>query len=218
MRSMTRSRSARAFTIFEMIIAMFIMAIVMSVAALEFQSVIYQHMFLESHLTAEQQARVAIAKVSGAARQTSVDISDFPTPPPPVIQPASTPGPILEFYQVASLQPGEMPTPGGIPKPCYNTVTIALNKQIGETVGTIEETIAPVSGPCVPAPPVAPLVLARNVADFQVSYASGVANSGAGYRIDVLIYDQEDNTIDQRMGASYHLSSVFTPLVFGKAE
>ena len=216
---MRKRSGTRGFTLVEMIVTTVILAAIMSIAAMEFQSVIYQRMFLESHLTAEQQARVAMAKVSGAARQMSVDITDYQNPPPPVVQPTATPGPVLEFTQVSSLQPGELPTPGGVPQPCYDNITIQVVKT-SQTVGNLEETVSPVSGPCVPAPPQAPIVLARNIAAFEVTpVAGGPSNGyGEGFQIDLTVYDQEDNTIDQRMGASYHLATVITPLIFGKAQ
>ena len=215
-------RRTRAFTLVEMIITTSIVAIVMAIAAWMFQSVIYQHMFLESHLTAEEQARIALAKVTGAARQMSVDITDVSgdnTPAPPVIQPTATPGTVLEYTQVNSLQPGELPTPGGVPRPCYNFVEIQLDKPNGQLTGTLDEVISPVSSPCSQNPPPLPIVLAHNVEDFQVKQVPSNGATVNAYQIDITIWDQEDNAnIDQRMGAAYHLSTVITPVVFGRAD
>jgi prepilin-type N-terminal cleavage/methylation domain-containing protein len=218
--SMAReSRSARAFTLVEMMVAMAVMTIIMTVAAFEFKSVIYQHMFLESHLSSEQQARLAIAKVSGVARQMSVDITDYPTPPAAVIQPLATPGPVLEFYQVAGLTPQALPSPNGYPVPCYNDVTISADIPTGATTGTLQETVEPVAAPCVYDYPQAPIVLSRNVQYFNVKQTDpGEAGFPTGYEVTVSIFDADDQAIDQRMGASYTLGQVITPIVYGIAK
>jgi prepilin-type N-terminal cleavage/methylation domain-containing protein len=217
---------ARAFTLVEMVVAMAVMGIIMTLAALEFKYIVFSHLSAESHLTAEQQARVAMAKITGAAHQASVvDSSPNPlaTATPAIIEPVTTPGPRLVYTQAASLDPSAMPIQNGVPVPCYNQVQLYLDKAPGDTVGTLKELATPIGpslGSCAGFDySHMPLLLARNVQDFQVSpIANNVDPYAAGYRIDLTIYDEEGHQIDQRAGALYTLSTVISPIVYGAAK
>lgn len=231
MRSGYRSRG---FTLVEMLIAMAIMGIVMSFAALEFKDVVFGYLSGESHLSAEQQARVAMAKVDDLSRQASV--VDGAAPTPPVLQPVRTPGPVLQFTKAEDLGPKSMPTPGNMPKPCYDYVTIELEQPAGivnpdpsQQPHTLVEQTTPydptrldcVAPNSTPAPP---RIIARNVASFVVQpiecppTKSNCQSYSQGYQIDISIFDYDDNAADHHAGALYHFSSVIDPLTFGKAQ
>jgi len=207
----------------EMLVAMAVMAIVMSLAALGFKYVIFAHLFAESHLSSEEQARVAMAKVTGIARQASiVDMgTSFATPPPPPFsEPAATPGTRLVFTQAAAL-PIDMPTPGGRPQPCYNKVQVYFSEQNGAQTGQLLEQIDPdVAGsPCANFDySNMPRLVARNIQAFSVAPIAGADSYGNGYRVDISTMVATDNANDLRAGALYHLSSVISPLVFGAAQ
>jgi prepilin-type N-terminal cleavage/methylation domain-containing protein len=220
-----RSRR-RAFTLVEMLVAMAVMGIVMSFAALEFRAVVFSYLNIDSHLSAEQQARVAIAKVNDLSRQASVvnDVQLSQSPQPAVLQPVSTPGPVLQFTRADSLQ--NIPLFDGAPDPCYDIVTITLAQvngsiQIHNLVAETSEWDPSRSDCTKPANPVQ--VIARNVQDFTVQHAERCPRKDKcsylqGYRIDVSIFDYDDHAADQHAGALYHLSSVITPLTFGASE
>jgi prepilin-type N-terminal cleavage/methylation domain-containing protein len=228
MRSAVTAR--RGFTLVEMLVAMLLLGIVMSIAAYEIQTVVYQRMYMQSHMTAEQTARVAMSRVADDSRQMSVDITDFAQPQGPVLQPAtmSTAGPILQYYETAGLVaqgsgPNPLPSPNGVPVPCYNEVTIQLVIPTPPPTlrgGELQETIVPVGSPCDMTYPSAPIVLARNVSSFTVtaipSGSTGVPN---GYQIDISAYPSDDEAnIDTRMGATYRISQMITPVVFQEAH
>ena len=219
---MSSRQRVRGFTLVEMVVAMAVMGIVMTLAALEFKYVVEQHLFAESHLTAEQQARVAMAKVTGASRQASVvDSTPVPgiTSQPAFLEPASTPGPRLVFTQAAPLSP-DMPTQNGVPVPCYDKVQLYVLQPSLAEPGDLWEQADPYdpSKPCQTDYSHMPLLVARNVQAFQVQPIAGADQFSTGYRIDITIFDAEDHRIDSRAGALYRLSSVVTPLVFGQAQ
>jgi len=217
-------RSQRGFSLVEMIVAMAVLGIVMSFAALEFKYVVYAHLFDESHLSVEQQARVTMAKIDVLSHQASViDLGTdvINSPPPAIIHPDATPGSTLEFTQVASLDPAALPTPNGYPQPCYNKVQIYLDDQNASGgPGRLLERVDPYAAPC-PGYNYAdmPRLIARNVQNFTVQQVKNSVDAyGQGYRVDLTIFNYDDNKIDQRAAATYHLSSVITPLVFGKTQ
>lgn len=228
MRSGLRAR--RGFTLVEMLVAMLLLGIVMSIAAYEIQTVVYQRMYMQSHMTAEQTARVAMSRVADDSRQMSVDITDFAQPQGPVLQPAvgSTAGPILQYYETAGLVaqgsgPNPLPSPNGVPVPCYNEVTIQLVTPTPPPTlrgGELQETIVPVGSTCNMSYPSAPIVLARNVSSFNVNpVASGSSGVPNGYQVDIAAYPSDDEAnIDTRMGATYQISQMITPVVFEEAH
>jgi hypothetical protein len=206
------------------------MGFVMTVAAMAFKTVVYEHMFAESHLTAEQQARLAMAKISGISRQASV-VDSSPQPnasqTPAIIEPFSTPGPRLVFTQVACLGTDAtncLPVVNGVPQPCYNIVKLYVVRDVLPSTGaSLWEQADPVGAAPGGCPGFdyshMPLLIARNVEDFQVApIANSVDLYATGYRVDLTIYGYDDNKIDTRAGAAYHLQSVITPIVFGAAR
>jgi prepilin-type N-terminal cleavage/methylation domain-containing protein len=225
-----RNSHRRAFTLVEMLVAMAVMGIVMSFAALEFKAVVFTYLDADSHLSAEQQARVAIAKVNDLSRQASVVNNANPTPA--VVEPASTAGPTLQFTKVDSLDPKTMPFLDGAPDPCYDVVTITLSPvsisgdPIAQPHNLVAETVPyPFNPPACSKPADAGIrLIARNVQDFTVQPVETCTDTSKcsgylqGYRIDISTFDYDDHAADQHAGALYHLSSVITPLTFGKSE
>ena len=213
----------RAFTLVEMLVAMAVMGIVMSFAALEFKDVVYTYISVGSHLSSEQQARLAMAKVSDALRQASVVDSPDPNstgqPVQAVLEPTNTPGPRLVFTAAAEVD-ANMPLDGsGRPTPCYNKVQIYWEPSSESPPGNLFEQIDPVN-PADPCPfnyAGMPRLVARNVQAFIVQPGRG-DGFAQGYRVDVSIFDYDDNKLNSNAGALYHLSSVITPLVFGAAR
>ena len=228
----TRHNSRRrAFTLVEMLVAMAVMGIVMSFAALEFKAVVFTYLDADSHLSAEQQARVAIAKVNDLAHQASVvdDVDPEASPTPAIIQPASTAGPTLQFTMAQSLDPSSIPTPNGVPRACYDVVTVSLAPNsvapnpIAAPHNLVEqiEPKEPSRSECTKGVTYGMRLIARNVEDFTVQKAGCTQEQehcnpyGQGYRIDLSIFDYDDNKADAHAGALYHYSSVITPLTFG---
>lgn len=221
-------RRSRAFTLVEMCVAMAVMAIVMSLAALEFKDVVYAHLFAESHLSVEQQARVAVAKIAAASRQASiVDSTPIPgqpdqNPSPAISEPQKTPGPRLVFTQVATLDTKYIDV-NGAPQLCYNLVQIYLDKPSAQDEGKIWEQVAPndpTQGNCPGYTyPAGPILLTKNVNAFSVEpLSAGKDKYEIGYRIDITIFDYEGYALDNRNTALYQLSTVILPNVYGKAQ
>jgi prepilin-type N-terminal cleavage/methylation domain-containing protein len=230
-----RNSRRRAFTLVEMMVAMAVMGIVMSFAALEFRAVVFTYLDADSHLSAEQQARVALAKVNDLSRQASVvnDVSaNAPMPVPAIIEPASTAGPRLQFTKADSLDPNTMHLFNGAPEPCYDVVTITLSPvsisgdPIAQPHNLVAETAPyPFNPTDCPTPANDGLrLIARNVQDFTVQQVEPCIDTSKcssflqGYRIDISTFDYDDHASDEHAGALYHLSSVITPLTFGKSE
>jgi prepilin-type N-terminal cleavage/methylation domain-containing protein len=218
----TMNRTQRGNTLIEMIFAMVILAILMSLAALEVRNIVQERSFVESHLDAEEQARIGMARVSDAVRQTSVDIADFGAhPPPPIIAPApaATSTAEIVFYQVAGLSPKTLKvSSSGKPEPCYNKVTIAYQTPEPTTPpnpeGTITEEIQPVAIQCDMVYPTTPTVLARNVEDFSVFPPFG---KSTGYLINLTIKAQLA-TDARQVPTEYTLSDTFVPLAQGLTQ
>jgi len=226
----------RAFTLVEMLVAMAVMGIVMSFAALEFKDVVFTYINVDSHLSAEQQARVALAKVSDLSRQASVvnNLNPEMSPTPAVTEPVSTRGPVLRFTKAQDLSAVSIPTPSGVPNPCYDTVTIFVvpdsavpNSDPIFKPHNLVEQVAPFDTTrheCISGTPTQFRLIARNVEDFTVQPVESCdagspkcTSYGQGYRLDISIFGYDDHNEDQRAGALYHLSSVITPLTFGKS-
>jgi prepilin-type N-terminal cleavage/methylation domain-containing protein len=207
----------RGNTLAELLIAMVVLAIVMSLAAWEVQSIVGQHNFAQSHLDAEEQARIAMSRMTEAIKQSSVDISDFNPPAGPVISPTATPTSAIQYYQVAGLTPDALPTSAsGAPVPCYNVVTLQYQPPAPFTTeGSVEEYVAPAASPCprFTYPPAA--VVAENVNSFNV-----VPVQGAGvptYQLNLTITAQLQTALGTEPG-QYSLSETIVPLVSGKSQ
>jgi prepilin-type N-terminal cleavage/methylation domain-containing protein len=207
----------RGNTLVELLMAMVVLAIVMSLAAFEFRSVITQHEFVQSHLDAEEQARIAMARMTAAVKQSSVDISDFSLPNGPVISPTSTPDSKIQYYQVSGLTPDDLPTAAaGAPLPCYNVVTLAYQTPAPkETEGTVAETIAPVGAPCPNFTYPPSTVIAQNVDSFGVQLISGTG--APTYQLNLTIKAQL-LTATNMPPSQYSLSETIVPLVYGSSQ
>lgn len=232
-----RNSRRRGFTLVEMLVAMAVMGIVMSFAAFEFRAVVFTYLNADSHLSAEQQARVAVAKVNDLAYQASVvdNLDPSVSPAPAIIQPASTPGPTLEYTKAQCLDESCLATPSGVPDPCYDTVSIFLvpdsalpnSDPLLQPHNLVEETAPfdPSRTECTAGEHSGLRLIARNVADFTVGKAepcppesTNCTVYGQGYRIDISIFDYDDHNANSNAGALYHLSSIITPLTFGAAK
>jgi prepilin-type N-terminal cleavage/methylation domain-containing protein len=225
-----RNRTRRGFTLIEMLFTMLVMGIVMSLAAYEFTRVVQEHTLFESHLTAEQQARLGMAKITAAVRLASVDITDNPNPDlppsPPVVQPEATSTPLIEFTEVSTLGPDMTTGIDGQPNPCYVDVTIQYQTPAPVTtpgqipLGSVTETSTPVSEPC---PTMPPTFVIPNVASFAVTPVNppGVTQTGFSTSFDVTleiesqVQSQNPNTpsVD-----TFTVTSRLTPLIYGVNE
>jgi prepilin-type N-terminal cleavage/methylation domain-containing protein len=228
-----RRKRQRGLTLVELLVAMIVLGFVMSLAAFEFQRVVALNSFTESHLSAEQQARIGISEIDEAMRQASVDIADNPypkSPPPIVVQPASTPGSILEFTRVSTLDIASVPTFNGTPQLCYWDVTIAFQTPAPVAVGTpnpygsVLETTQPVSPACPVGSPPQPQVIAQNVPvvgqngepGFVVSpvTALGASSYGTAYDVNLEITYQLP-TDERQTPTTFTASTRLAPLEYG---
>lgn len=218
-----RNRTYRGHTLVEMLVAMAVLGIVMSLAAFEFQSVIAQHNFVQSHLDAEQQARIAMSKLSVAVRQASVDVTDFPSPGGPVTMPTAgtSTASEIQYYAVAGLSPQALPTDGnGAPIPCYDQVTITYQTPAPmASEGTLLKTVAPVGLPCVATAP-SPEIIATNVDYFNVTERSAGSGYKNSYNITLSIKAEIINLSRSAspLPTQYTLSTTLSPLAFGKTN
>jgi prepilin-type N-terminal cleavage/methylation domain-containing protein len=232
-----RNSRGRAFTLVEMLVAMAVMGIVMSFAALEFRAVVFTYLNADSHLSAEQQARVVVAKVNDLSYQASVvnNLDPLVSPPPAIMQPVNTPGPTLQFTMAQCLDPSCLATPSGVPNPCYDVVSIFVapdssvpnGDPIVQPHNLLEQTIPfdPSRKECTAGEHSGLRLIARNVAGFTVGKAErcpplsqNCTAYGQGYRIDISIFDYDDHNANSHAGALYQLSSVITPLTFGASK
>lgn len=130
--------SKRAFTTVELLIAMIIMGIVLSLAIVEFAMVFNHNNLTNANLTAEQNARIAMAKVSNEFRQAMPNETDYQPPYPMVISPTGPPvgttaAPVaqVQYWKVHN-GPGGLASPVptnayGEPVPCYDQVTLTYD-------------------------------------------------------------------------------------------
>lgn len=226
---MPKYASGRAFTLVEMLVSMAVMGIVMSFAALEFKDVVFTYLNADSHLSAEQQARVAVAKVNDLSHQASV--VDGANPAPPITEPGPTPGPELRFTMAQSLDPNSIPLQNGVPAPCYDVVTVSLapDSAAPDPIAAphnLVEQVEPYQTSrteCTKGVTFGLHLIARNVENFtvqQIEPCNGIDCTpyGQGYRIDISIFGYDENKVDRHAGALYHLSSVITPLTFGASQ
>ncbi len=172
----------RGFTIVEMLISMTIMGLVLALAVVEFAMVFNHNSLTSANITAEANARIAMAKVTNEMRQAMPDVTDFTTPPYPMVvtptaPPASTaPGTAqtIQYYRVDNGSAGLTASPipvdaNGNPVPCYDLITLTYDP-VGQT---ITRTIQLVTNTNCTAPSTTNDVLARNVVGFTVSAESG---------------------------------------------
>ena len=179
---MQQQRMRRGFTVTELMISMTIMGIILGLAVLEFAMVFNHNNLMNANLTAEQNARIAMAKVTNELRQAMPDMTDFPasttivvspTAPPPSTAPAAST--TVEFYRVHNGSGGLVtPVPtdaNGDPVPCYDDVKLVYDS----VAHTISKTVQLVSNTDCPGTSLTATtsVLARNVMGFGVTSESG---------------------------------------------
>lgn len=174
---MAAPKRRRAFTTVELLISMVIMGIILALAVVEFAMVFNHNTLANANLTAEQNARIAMAKVSNEFRQAMPNESDFtappypmvisPTPPPPSTAPAAVS--TVKYWRVHNGAGGlasPIPTSNvGAPVPCYDTVTLSYDGALKTITRTavLQTNVAN----CPTASTVTDTI-AYNVTDFKV--------------------------------------------------
>lgn len=171
-------RKLRGFTIVELLISMTIMGIVLALAVVEFAMVFNHNSLMTANLTADQNARIAMAKVTNELRQAMPDLTDStsgtvmvtPTQPPPSTAPTAVT--FVQFYRVHNGTGGlvnPIPTDAnGNPTPCYDLVTLNYDpalQTITRTVSLVVNSICTIASSNTN-------VLARNVTAFGASAVS----------------------------------------------
>ncbi len=159
----------------ELLISMSILGLVLALAIVEFAMVFNHNNLMQANLSADQNARIAMAKVTNELRQAMPDMTDstsgiivtVPGTPPPSTAPV--PSTTVSFYRVHNGVGGLVtPVPtdvNGNPVPCYDLVTLAydsVNRVINKTVTLQTNANCPNGGTTTS-------VLARNIAGFGVS-------------------------------------------------
>jgi prepilin-type N-terminal cleavage/methylation domain-containing protein len=174
----TTTMTSRGFTVPELLIAMTIMGIVLALAVVEFAMVFNHNALTTENVTAEQNARIAMARVTNELRQAMPDFTDFsngkpvvqPTAPPPSTAPGQST--VVEFYRVdpgpqGLSTSGAMPVDSfGNPIPCYDDETLTYDP----VAKTITRTISVVTNSNCPNANTTTDVLARNILNFWVTY------------------------------------------------
>src|SRR5579872_7137081 len=130
---MKEQKRTRAFTTVELLISMVIMGLVLALSVVEFAMVFNHNTLANANLTAEQNARIAMAKVSNEFRQAMPNETtynnNYPmviSPTPPATQGTGSPVSTVQYWRVHN-GPGGLASPiptdnFGAPKPCYDTV------------------------------------------------------------------------------------------------
>jgi len=132
---MNRMSSARGFTIVDTMISVAIIGLILLLIGYEFDAIIGHSIHTRSNRDMETSARIAIGKVTNRLRTASPWV--IGTPPPAVPErviinpvpntPIGTTGTTLQFYRVhpgSLANPAAIPTPGNVPYPPYDIVTI----------------------------------------------------------------------------------------------
>ena len=221
-----RLRTYRGATLIDVLVAMVVLAVVATAVAFMFEEAVKHFAFSSSSLTSEQQARVALTKVTVAMRQASLIVTATPDQngqtPIPVPMPSATGAPSNQvvFYEVASLNDQDFgQNNDGEPTPCYNKVRIAWASpnpapsppQYG---APITEDVVPYATPCpnFTYPPTA--VIANDVTSFTVTQNAGNATNGQtwNYQVDVQVTKQE--RVDQTPSV-YQLTANVHPIMAG---
>lgn len=175
-----RSRmSTRGFTIPELLISFTIMGIVLALAIVEFAMVFNHNSLMQANLSADQNARLTMARVTNEMRQAMPNITDYANNYPVIIQPA-TPAPsaapvssqTVEFWRVHN-GPGGLTTPiptdnNGNPTPCYDDVKLAFDP----VAKTITRTVTLKTNAICTTASTTTDVIAHNVSSFSVSASS----------------------------------------------
>ena len=165
----------RGFTVPELLISMGIMGVVLALAIVEFAMVFNHNNLMTANMSADQNARIAMAKVTNELRQAMPNITDYSSNYPMVISPTppATWAQTVQFWRVHN-GPGGLVTPvptdvSGNPTPCYDTVTLAWDstlKTITRTVVLNTNTICTIASSTTD-------VIARNITNFRVQPVNG---------------------------------------------
>ena len=167
--------SRRGFTVTELLISMTIMGIVLGLAIVEFAMVFNHNNLMGANLAADQNARIAMARVTNELRQAMPDLTDSstgtivvtPTAPPPSTAPTAVT--TVSFYRVHNGTGGFVtPVPtdiNGAPVPCYDLVTLTYDP----VAHTNTKTVTLQNNANCPTNSTTTSVLARNVVGFGVS-------------------------------------------------
>ncbi len=178
---MNKNERARGFTVVEMLTSMLIMGLVLALAIVEFAMVFNHNNLMNANLSADQNARIAMARVTNELRQAMPDVTDFGStsavvlnPPTPAPSTAPTTAQSVEFYRVHN-GPGGLVSPiptnaAGDPIPCYDDVTLAYNTAAHTITRTIVSPV--VADPNCPTVTTTTDVIAYNIAGFTVSAES----------------------------------------------
>jgi prepilin-type N-terminal cleavage/methylation domain-containing protein len=87
---MTTRAKTRGFTIVEMMISMSIMGLVLALAIIEFVMVFNHNSLMTADLSADQNGRIVMSRVTNELREGMPDVTDYTglnTPPPIVVYP-----------------------------------------------------------------------------------------------------------------------------------
>jgi Tfp pilus assembly protein PilW len=187
---MIHAHKKRGISTIELLISMVVMGLIMSLAVVEFAMVFRHNNLSNANLTAEQNARIAMAKISNEFRQAMPNETDFNGPDYPMViappAPVDTPGPpvtTVEFWRVhkgtgglAPPSPQAVPTNGkGAPVPCYDDVTLFYNAAQDKLVRSVDSTGC--AGGAVVND-----VIARNVTAFGVT---SLNSTGTLFEVDL---------------------------------
>jgi prepilin-type N-terminal cleavage/methylation domain-containing protein len=213
-------RGQRGTTLVEVLVAMMVLTIVALAIGFMFEQTVKHYAFSTSNLSSEQQSRIALTKVTNAMRQASLVVTATPDingkTPAPIAVPSADKSPSNEvvFYQVASLEPSDLPTDAsGEPVPCYNKVTISWASpnpvpSPPHWGSQIVEEIVPYDQPCQQNYP-SPMPIANDVTSFTVTKnGGGLLN----FQVDVQVTTQV--RVDQSPSV-YQMTSTVHPVMAG---
>ena len=199
----TRAKT-RGFTLVEMLISLTIMGIVLGLAIVEFVMVFNHNSLMTADLTADQNGRIVMSKVTNELREGMPDVTDFTTPatPPPIVSeptPAASAAPVqtISFWRVHSGaggldDPVAIPTDAnGNPAPCYDQVTLTYDP-VGHT---ITRTVTLKTNANCATPQTTTNIIASNVSSFNATASSA----------DLIDIDLQ--TTDTKGGSIYDLNS-----------
>jgi prepilin-type N-terminal cleavage/methylation domain-containing protein len=162
-----RARTARGFTLIEMLTAMFVLGVVLTLTVSEFTYAIANFRWTNAHLDAETQARVAMARINDLMKMGTPDILNSNCIKDElkcsVIEPAaplqnSTDGnSSISFYEVTNstadaghLSPSMTVDASGNPLPTYDVVTVLYQPpDLIECTTTVAAFEANPSQPCL---------------------------------------------------------------------
>lgn len=134
-----RKRSSqRGFTLVEMVTSVAIVGLILLLIGYEFDASLSNLIHTRSNRDMESNARIVMTKVTNRLRTASPWVFNPAPPPPPagvhqvimIPVPVTTPGAtsnVLQFYRVrpgSLANPAAIPTPGNVPNPPYDLVTI----------------------------------------------------------------------------------------------